>query len=453
MEKIIKLRKGLDIKIEGVPDHSLNAPTVAYVKYAVKPTDFYGMQPKLDVAENDRVQAGTPLFHDKKNPRITVSSPVSGTVREIVYGERRAIREIRIDADEKIEYKQFEPIKPENFTGENVRERLLEAGLWAYIRQRPYDIPANPDTRPRSIHISAFDTAPLAPDLDIVVHGQENFFQAGIDALNKLTDGKVYLGVHRTKTASKVYNECRNVERCVFEGVHPCGNVGVQIHHIQPINKGETVWYVHPQDVVIMGRLFLKGVYDATKIVSLGGSEVVHTGYHKVLAGLNVQYLLKDNLKESELEPRVVSGNVLTGTSVGVNGYLGAYDHGISVIPEGRRFRFMGWMTLGFNLYSYSHTFFSWLFRQRRYRIDTNLNGGERAFVLTGQFEKVLPMDIYPMQLIKACLAEDIEKMEDLGIYEVSPEDFALCEYIDASKTEIQRIIRKGLELVRKEVD
>ncbi|MCM1169658.1 MAG: Na(+)-translocating NADH-quinone reductase subunit A [Bacteroides sp.] len=453
MEKIIKLRKGLDIKIEGVPDHSLNAPTVAYVKYAVKPTDFYGMQPKLDVAENDRVQAGIPLFHDKKNPRITVSSPVSGTVREIVYGERRAIREIRIDADEKIEYKQFEPIKLENFTGENVRERLLEAGLWAYIRQRPYDIPANPDTRPRSIHISAFDTAPLAPDLDIVVHGQENFFQAGIDALNKLTDGKVYLGVHRTKTASKVYNECRNVERCVFEGVHPCGNVGVQIHHIQPINKGETVWYVHPQDVVIMGRLFLKGVYDATKIVSLGGSEVVHTGYHKVLAGLNVQYLLKDNLKESELEPRVVSGNVLTGTSVGVNGYLGAYDHGISVIPEGRRFRFMGWMTPGFNLYSYSHTFFSWLFRQRRYRIDTNLNGGERAFVLTGQFEKVLPMDIYPMQLIKACLAEDIEKMEDLGIYEVSPEDFALCEYIDASKTEIQRIIRKGLELVRKEVD
>ena len=453
MEKIIKLRKGLDIKIEGVPDHSLNAPTVAYRKYAVKPVDFYGMQPKLSVQEGDRVLAGSPLFYDKKNPKITVSSPVSGVVTEIVYGDRRVIREIRIEADEKIEYKSFEPLKPEDFTEENVKERLLEAGLWAYIHQRPYDIPANPDSRPRSIHISAFDTAPLAPDLDIVVHGQENFFQAGIDALKKLTDGKLYLGVHRTKTASNVYNECKNVDICVFDGVHPCGNVGIQIHHTQPVNKGETVWYVHPQDVVIMGRLLLKGVYDATKIVSVGGSEVLHTGYHKILAGLNVQYLLKDNLKESELEPRVVSGNVLTGTSIGVSGYLGAYDHGISVIPEGKRFRFMGWMTPGINLYSYSRTFFAWLFRQRRYRIDTNLNGGERAFVLTGQFEKVLPMDIYPMQLIKACLAEDIEKMEDLGIYEVSPEDFALCEYIDASKTEIQQIIRKGLELVRKEVD
>lgn len=453
MEKIIKLRKGLDIKIEGVPDHSLNAPTVAYLDYAVKPTDFYGMQPKLAVAVQDRVQAGTPLFYDKRNPKVTVSSPVSGMVKEIVYGERRVIREIRIEADERVEYRQFEPLRPEEFTADNVKEHLLDAGLWPYIRQRPYDIPANPDMRPRSIHISTFDTAPLAPDLDIVVHGQELFFQAGVDALGKLTDGKVYLGVHRTKTASKVYNECKNVDIRVFEGVHPCGNVGVQIHHTQPINKGETVWYVHPQDVVIMGRLLLRGVYDATKIVSVGGSEVVHTGYHKILAGLNVRYLLKDNLRESACEPRVVSGNVLTGSSIGVKGYLGAYDHGVSVIPEGKRFRFMGWMTPGFNLYSYSHTFFSWLFRQRRYRIDTNTNGGERAFVLTGQFEKVLPMDIYPMQLIKACLAEDIEKMEDLGIYEVSPEDFALCEYIDASKTEIQQIIRKGLELVRKEVD
>ena len=452
MEKIIKLRKGLDIKIEGVPDHSLNAPTVAYRKYAVKPSDFYGLQPKLAVKENDHVLAGSPLFYDKKNPVVTVSSPVSGVITEIVYGERRVIREIRIEADEKIEYKQFGVIKPEAFTEENVKARLVEAGLWPYIRQRPYDIPANPDSRPRDIFVSTFDTAPLAPDLDMAVNGQEECFQAGIDALRRLTSGKVYLCVHRTKTAARAYNECKNVEHCVFEGKHPCGNVGVQIHHIAPINKGEEVWFVHPQDVVIMGRLFLKGIYDATKIVALGGSEVVRTGYHKVVAGLNVAYLLKDNLNQ-DADIRVVSGNVLTGTSIGVSGYLGAYDHGISVIPEGKRFRFMGWMTPGINLYSYSRTFFAWLFRQRRYRIDTNLNGGERAFVLTGQFEKVLPMDIYPMQLIKACLAEDIEKMEDLGIYEVSSEDFALCEYIDASKTEIQQIIRKGLELVRKEVD
>lgn len=455
MEKIIKLRKGLDIQIEGIPDHSLNAPTVAYRDYAVKPADFYGLQPKAVVGEQERVLAGSLLFHDKNHPQIGVSSPVSGYVKEIVYGEKRRLAEIRIEADEHIEYKHFEPLKPEQFSAEVVKERLLEAGLWAYIRQKPYDVPADPQEKPRSIYVSAFDTAPLAPDLDIVVHGQETFFQAGIDALKTLTDGTLYLGIHHSKTASTTYSECKNAEIVTFEGPHPCGNVGIQIHHTQPINKGETVWYVHPQDVVIMGRLLLKGIYDATKIVSVGGSEVVRTGYHKVLAGLNVKYLLKDNLKETEEEDaiRVISGNVLTGKSIGLNGYLGAYDHGISVIPEGKRFRFMGWMTPGFNLYSYSRSFFSWLVPQRLYRIDTNINGGERAFVLTGQFEKVLPMDIYPMQLLKACLAKDIEKMEDLGIYEVSPEDFALCEYIDASKIEIQKIIREGLELVRKEVE
>lgn len=451
MEKVIKLRRGLDIRIEGSPDHSLNAPTVSYRKYAAKPTDFYGMKPKLAVKEGDRVLAGSALFYDKENPAVTVASPVSGAVTEIVYGERRVIREIRIEADEKIEYKTFSPIKPEEFTEGNVKERLLEAGLWPYIRQRPYDIPADPGQRPRDIFVSAFDTAPLAPDLDMAVNGQEMFFQAGIDALRCLTNGKVYVGVHRTKTASAAYNECKNAEVCVFEGKHPSGNVGVQIHHVAPINKGQTVWYVHPQDVIIMGRLFLKGVYDATKIVALGGSEVIRTGYHKVVAGLNVSYLLKDNLKQ-ESDLRVISGNVLTGKTVGADGYLGAFDHLVSVIPEGNRFRFMGWLSPGFNLYSYSRTFFAWLFHNRQYRLDTNLNGGERAFVLTGQFEKVLPMDIYPMQLIKACMAEDIENMEALGIYEVAPEDFALCEYIDASKTEIQHVIRKGLELVRKEV-
>ncbi len=451
MEKVIKLRKGLDIKIEGSPDSSLDAPTVSYTRYALKPAAFYGMHPKLSVQPQQRVLAGEPLFFDKNHPEIVLTSPVSGVVEEIVYGPRRVIEEIRITADEKPQYKDFGVLEQKDFTAEKVREKLLQAGLWAFIRQRPFDLPADPAGTPRDIFVSAFDTAPLAPDLDMVVRGQEEYFQAGIDALAKLAGKKVHLGVHHLKTASKAYLECKNAEIHSFEGPHPCGNVGIQIHHVAPINKGDTVWYVHPQDVVIMGRLFMKGVYDATKVVAVAGSEVLKTGYHKVIAGLNVSYLLKDNLKLGT-DVRVVSGNILTGTQIQADGYLGPYDHLVSVIPEGKRFRFMGWMTPGLNTYSYSRTFFSWLFPNRRYRMDTNLNGGERAFVLTGQFEKVLPMDIYPMQLLKACIAQDIENMEALGIYEVSPEDFALCEFIDASKIEIQKIVREGLEFIHKEV-
>lgn len=451
MEKVIKLRKGLDIRIEGTPDNSLNAPTVSYTRYGVMPGDFYGMHPKLSVQVSDKVKAGSVLFYDKKRPDIKVTSPVSGTVTDIVFGPRRVIEEIRIEADEQVEYEEFGPLQPSEFTAENVKERLLQSGLWAFIRQRPFDLIADPAQKPRDIFVSAFDTAPLAPDMDMVVRGQEEFFQAGITALSKLTGGNLHLGIHRFKTASKAFTECKNAVIHVFEGVHPCGNVGIQIHHVAPINKGDVVWYVHPQDVIIMGRMLLKGIYDATKVISLGGSEVVKTGYHRILSGVSVEYFIKDNLKNRG-DVRIISGNILTGTRISPAGYLGSYHHQFSVIPEGNRYRFLGWLTFGANTFSYSRTFWSWLFPKRQYTMDTNLNGGRRAMVLTGQYEKVLPMDIYPMQLLKACITKDIEGMEDLGIYEVSPEDMALCEYIDASKTEVQSILREGLEYVRKEV-
>lgn len=480
MSKVIKLRRGLDIRIQGVADGSLRAPAFFYEDYAVKPVDFWDMRPKLLVEEGSRVKAGTPLFYDKNREAVKVTSPVSGTITKIVYGEKRRIEEIGIKADKELEYEPFTAYSAADMAAWNankreaVVEQLLSSGLWPFIRRRPYDTIANPTDTPRDIFISCFDTAPLAPDMDMLAHGREEDFQAGVDALRILTTGKVHLSLHVQKNNAVAFTDCKRAELHYFDGPHPCGNVGIQIHHIEPLNKGEQVWYVHPQDVMIIGRLFLKGRYDATKIVALAGSEIIRTSYHKVLSGVSVQYFLKDNVKGEEnggevlpgeenrpdaeeadhLENRirVISGNVLTGTKISTHGYLGAYDHLFSVIPEGNRYRFMGWLTLGINCFSFSKTFFSWLFPQRTYRIDTNMNGGYRAFVLTGEYEKVLPMDIYPMQLLKACLTQDIESMENLGIYEVSPEDFALCEYIDASKTDIQQIIRNGLELMRKEM-
>jgi Na+-transporting NADH:ubiquinone oxidoreductase subunit A len=336
----------------------------------------------------------------------------------------------------------------------------------------------------------------------MLIHGREKEFQAGIDAIRHLTGGvnsadsdavgtadaantvgtvnavgtadamntvdavntaagtvstantigKVHLGLHIAQTTSYVFRECKNAEIHYFDGPHPSGNVGVQIHHTKPLNKGEQVWYIHPQDVVTIGALFLTGKYDSTRIIAVAGSEVLRTRYIKTRSGINASYLLKDNLLERS-NSRVISGNVLTGKRIAANGYIGFYDSFISVIPEGNRSRFLGWITAGVNLYSFSRSFFSWLTLGREYKIDTNLNGGRRAFVFTGDFERVFPMNIYPLQLIKACIAKDVEKMLDLGIYEVSPEDFALCEYIDVSKTEIQQIIREGLELVRKEIE
>lgn len=481
MNKVIKLRKGLDIRIQGVADGSLRAPAFFYEDYAVKPVDFWDMRPKLLVEAGSKVKAGTPLFYDKTREAVKVTSPVGGTVTEIVYGPKRRIEEIRLKADKEMEYESFTAYSAADLAAWDGTKRdlavrqLLDAGLWPFIRRRPYDTIADPERQPRDIFISCFDTAPLAPDMDMLAHGREEDFQAGVDVLRTLTAGQVHLGLHVQKNNAVAFTDCKRAELHYFEGPHPCGNVGVQIHHISPINKGEEVWYVHPQDVMIIGRLFLKGRYDATKIVALAGSEVIRTSYHKVLAGVSVRYFLQDNVKGMErgLEVltgdenrhaagvadgsangkiRVISGNVLTGTKIAPDGYLGAYDHLFSVIPEGDRYRFMGWMTLGINMFSFSKTFFSWLFPQRTYRIDTNVNGGKRAFVLTGEFEKVLPMDIYPMQLLKACITQDIEAMENLGIYEVAPEDFALCEYIDASKTDIQQIIRDGLELVRREM-
>ena len=449
MSEIIKIRKGLDIRLKGEAE-KIFIKAAASEKYAVKPTDFEGLTPKILVKPEDSIKAGTALFFDKYKPEIRFTSPVSGKILEIKRGERRKILEVIIQSDERIEYEEYQKGDPLELSRAQVIERLLQSGIWPSIRQRPYGIIANPMDEPTSIFISAFDTNPLAPDLDFIMTGQQEEFQTGINALTKITKGKIHVNVDAEYPASSIYNKVSKAKVTKFRGPHPAGNVGVQIHAISPLNKGEIIWYINPQDVIIIGRLFKNGIYDASKIIALTGSEVYKPRYYKLVSGSSISTIIKDNVKDGNL--RYISGNVLTGTKITSQGYIGFYDSQVTVIPEGDYYEFFGWATPGFNKYSFSRTFWSWLIPGKQYALDTNLHGGERAFVMTGKYEKVLPMDILPLQLLKAIIAEDIDQMEKLGIYEVIEEDMALCEFICTSKTEIQQLIRKGINLMIKEL-
>ncbi len=448
MIKTIKLKKGLNIPLKGEADKTLSG-LIKSESYAIKPQDFYGIIPKLLVKEGDEVKAGTVLFYNKYDERIKFVSPVAGKIAEIKRGEKRVISEIIIEPYKENVYVDFEKAKS-SITREEIIQTMLDSGLWPAIRQRPYNIIANPCDKPKSIHISCFDTAPLAPDYDFIIHGKGEAFQYGIDILNKLCNNKVYLNIPNNEGVSKVFLNAKNVIITKFSGPHPAGNVGIQIHHIDPINKGETVWFTNPQDVVKIGKLFMEGKYDGTKIIALTGSEVIYPKYFKIIEGTSIKTMVENNVQKGEL--RYISGNVLTGKKIEDTGYLGYYDNMITVIPEAHEVSFLGWLKPGINKFSISRTYLSSFLPKKSYRIDTNLNGGKRAFVVTGVYEKVLPMHIYPMHLLKAILAEDIELMENLGIYEVAEEDFALCEYVCPSKTNIQEIIRKGLDMVKKEM-
>ena len=450
MPKVVKIKRGLDIKLRGKAEKIFVKAAPAGF-YGVKPPDFHGLNPKLDIEIGQEVKAGTPLFHDKNRPEILFTSPVSGVVKSVNRGERRRILEVVVErTGDDIRYESFVKGNPLEMKREAVINNLLKSGLWPGIRQRPYDIIASPDGEPKSIFISAFDKAPLAPDYDFIVKESGTEFQTGINALSKLTTGKIHLNIDAEYPASQVFTSAKNVQLNRFSGPHPAGNVGIQIHHIDPINKGDIIWYVSPQDVISIGRLFLNGIYDASRIVALSGSEVLNPRYFKLVGGSSISNIIRDNLTEEC--PRFISGNVLTGTKIESDGFIGFYDSLVSVIPEGYHYEFLGWAMPGFKKFSSTRTFWSWLSPGKEYRLNTNLNGGRRAFVMTGQYEKVLPMDIYPMQLLKAILVEDIDLMENLGIYEVSPEDFALCEFVCTSKTEIQKIIRDGLDLMIKEM-
>jgi Na+-transporting NADH:ubiquinone oxidoreductase subunit A len=448
MSDVIKIRRGLDIKLSGEAEKKLHE--VSSVLFALKPPDFNGVFPKLFVKEGDPVKAGTPVFFNKYRENIIFTSPVSGTVKEVFRGPKRKMLKIVIESDGKMNYETFGKGDPKSMTRDQITEKLLKSGVWANIRQRPYSIIANPEDQPKSIFISAFDSSPLAPDLDFIVDKNGQAFQTGLDAIAKLTSGKVHLNIREGETTSKVFIEARNAQINRFSGPHPAGNIGVQIHHIDPINKGDIIWYLNPQAVITIGKLFLEGIYDASRIIALAGSEVGMPGYLKVMTGTSIEPVIKGRINGSNT--RYISGNVLTGTKIESDGYIGFYDNQLTVIPEGNYFEFLGWSMPRFDKFSFSRTFFSWLTPKRKYKLDTNLNGGHRAFVITGLYEKVFPMDIYPMQLLKAIMINDIDLMEQLGIYEVDEEDFALCEFIDPSKTEMQSIVREGLDTIHKEM-
>ena len=448
MSKDIRIKKGLDIKLIGGAEKTTKAISLSSV-YAVKPENFHGITPKLVAKEGTKVKAGDTLFYSKSDERILFPSPVSGKVVEVIRGARRKVLTVKIAADAKQAYKNFETRDAENMSAEEVKNYLFDAGCWPFIKQRPYDIVANPNQAPKAIFVSAYASAPLAPDLDFTLAGKTAELQAAITAVSKLTEGKVHISIGAN--GNSPLSELNGVEIHKVSGPHPSGNVGTQIAKIDPINKGEVVWVIAPQDLVIIGELLLTGKFNATRTVALTGSKFSKPQYVTAIAGANIADLVADNLENDNT--RIISGNVLSGVQVKEDGFIGYYDNQITAIPEGDDYEFFGWNKPIFNKISTSRALtFSWLTPNKKYDLNTNTNGEHRAFVVTGSYENVFPLDIYPMQLLKAFMYKDLDEMEALGGYEIAPEDFALTEFICVSKQPHQQIIREGLDLMREEL-
>ena len=450
MSNNIYLKKGLDLPINGTATQNTKKVIVPDV-VSVKPTDFRSLVPKLLVREGDKVLAGTPVLADKMSQNILFTSPVSGTVAEVVRGEKRKLLEVRIKADAEQEYVDFGVKKVAEMTAEQIKEALLAAGLWPALTQRPYGIIANPEVKPKAIFVSAFSTAPLAANPEYALREDLEHIQTAINALGKLTDGGVHFSLNSANYSGTPFHKVENVIQHTFEGKHPAGNVGVQIHHISPIRKGETVWTVSLLMLAAIGKLFNTGKYDVRRKIAVTGPKAINPAYVEGYPGIAIKdvaefYNASENL-------RFVSGDVLTGTNVGANGYLGFFDNQITILEEGDKYELLGWAKpVRCKLFSASRTYFSWLTPNKKYDMDTNLHGGPRAFVVNDVYGKVLPMNLFPVHLLKACLANDIDGMEKFGIYEVLEEDLALCEYVDPSKIYIQQIITDGIALMLKEM-
>ncbi len=458
MIKNIHLNKGLDIPVKGVAELKVEKNIISEV-VSVKPVNFKNLTPKLMVREGDEVKAGSILFVDKYRPEIGFASPVSGTVESVVRGEKRKLLEVRVKAAQTTDYIKFETPELGKATAEEIKKVLLESGLWAAMKQRPYGTVANPADEPRAIFVSAFDSAPLAPDYNFTLKDEAANLQVAVDVLNKLTKGGVFVGVNAKSAATSPFNHLKNIKLYGFTGAHPAGNVGVQINNIAPINKGEVVWTIDPMFMVAIGKLFTKGIYDVTRTIAVTGNRVEKPCYVTCVPGTQIKDLdflvskKEVEICDQECGCRYISGNVLTGNNVGAEGSLDFYSNMVSVISEGNYYEMFGWVKpIRSKKFSFSKSYFSWLTPKKQYKVDTNTNGGQRAFVVSDVYGKVLPMDIYPVYLLKAILAEDIDKMEQLGIYEVIEEDLALCEYVCPSKIDIQEIVAKGIATMIKEM-
>lgn len=448
MHRVVKISKGLDINLKGAPVAEFTSVAEAK-QYALMPADFTRVTPKVVVKPEDKVKAGEPLFVDKNCPELQFVSPVSGTVVAVNRGERRRVLSVVVESDGKFESVEYKAKDVLSLSAEEVKADLLKAGLFAFMRQRPYDVIATPSDSPRAIFVSAFDSKPLAVDFEVALKGNEDDFQVGLDALSRIAP--VYLGVSASQKAAAL-SVAKNVTTTIFKGPHPAGNVGVQINKVAPVNKGEIVWTIGAEEVIFIGRFFNKGKIDFTRTVALAGSEVTNPSYSKVVLGAQISTLVDGRLK-NENPLRIIDGNVLTGKKTTADSYLGAFSNEITVIPEimGGDEMF-GWIAPRFSMFSTSRSYFSWLMPKRNYTIDARIKGGERHMIMSGEYDKVFPMDIYPEYLIKAIITGNIDKMEELGIYEVAPEDFALCEFVDSSKLELQRIVREGLDKLRAEM-
>ena len=445
MANVIKLHKGLDINLKGrAAEQKIQLKSNG--KYALMPDDFEGVTPKVVVKEGDKVQAGDALFVNKQYPEVKFASPVSGTVSAVVRGERRKVLCVKVDADAQQSYVDFGKKDVAKLDGKAVIDALLEAGLFGYINQLPYAVSTNPSVMPKAIFVSALRDKPLAADFEYEVKGQEADFQTGITALSKIA--KTYLGVGVGSALENV----KDAEVNVFDGKCPAGNVGVQVNNIDPVNKGEVVWTIgDPSVALFIGRLFNSGKVDLRRTVALCGSEIKNPAYVDMLVGEELSTLLSNSYDASK-SVRIINGNVLTGKPTTKEGFLGAHTSEITVIPEGNDAdELLGWILPRFKQFSVSRSYFSWLCGKKQYALDARIKGGERHMIMSGEYDKVLPMDIYGEYLIKAIIAGDIDRQEALGIYEVSPEDFALAEFVDSSKLELQRIVREGLNILRKE--
>ena len=452
MSDTIVLKKGLNIPIKGEADLRVSK-TISPDIVAVKPADFKGLIPRLLVKEGDKVLAGSPILSDKMNPDILVASPASGTVKEIVRGEKRKLLAVLIQTDDEQRYLEFGAQNPDTMSAEQIKEALLKGGLWPWIIQRPYGIVADPAVTPKAIFVSAFNTAPLAANPEFTLGSEVGYIQRGVNALAKLTGGCVHMSFCSCNYAGTPFHKIENVVTHKFEGKHPAGNVGVQISHICPIRKDSVVWTVSLLGLAAIGKFFSTGRYNVRRKIAVTGPMAVEPAYVETLPGTPVKEFAGFYGSMAD-EIRFISGDVLTGENVGVNGYTGFYTDQITLVKEGTERELFGWIRpIRYKQFSTDHCYFSWLTPWRKYDMDTNLHGGPRAFLMNdAYYGKVLPMDIYPLYLTKACLAGDIDKMEKFGIYEVLPEDLALCEYVDPSKNDIQDIIAQGIDLMRKEM-